>query len=31
MAYKLSAKAANDIRNAYLEGIRIFGVEPAEK
>ncbi|MEX2615671.1 MAG: type II toxin-antitoxin system RelE/ParE family toxin [Alphaproteobacteria bacterium] len=31
MAYKLSVKAENDIHNAYLEGIRLFGVEQAEK
>lgn len=30
MAYKLSVKAEDDIRNAYQEGIRLFGVEQAE-
>ncbi len=31
MAYRLSVKAENDILKAYLEGVRLFGVEQAEK
>jgi len=31
MAYKLSARAGDDIFNIYLEGVRLFGVEQAEK
>ena len=31
MAYRLSLAAENDILNAYLEGVRLFGVEQAEK
>lgn len=31
MAYKLSVKAQEDIVLAYREGVRLFGVEQAEK
>jgi toxin ParE1/3/4 len=31
MAYKLSVKAEKDILNAYLESVRLFGAEQADK
>jgi len=31
MAYKLSAKAEEDIIHAFREGVRLFGAEQAEK
>lgn len=31
MAYKLSVNAEGDIVRAYREGVRLFGVEQAEK
>ncbi len=31
MAYKLSVKAEQDIVHAFHEGVRLFGVEQAEK